>query len=81
MLGVRLDKELEKQVEEYARKSGQSKSHCVKQALKEFLYKRKLKEEHDRRTLKGWQEIEDGSGVPAAEIFSYLDTWGTNDRL
>ena len=81
MLGVRLDRELEREIEESSRKSGQSKSHCVKQALKEFLYQKKVAEDHDRRTLKGWQEIEDGSNVPTEQIFSYLDTWGTSDGL
>lgn len=36
---------------------------------------------HDCLTLKGWDEIKNGEGVAADEVFSYLNTWGTSDKI
>lgn len=39
------------------------------------------RQKHDRLTLKGWDEIKNGEGLPADEIFSYLDTWGASEEI
>lgn len=81
MLGARIDEKLEKKLEKYAKKSGQTKSHVVKRALEKFLADQNIFAEHDRLTLKGWDEIKNGEGLPADEVFSYLDTWGTSEEI
>lgn len=81
MLGVRLDNELEKNLSRYAKKTRQSKSVCVKQALREFLEKKAKEEEHDQKTLLGWKQIEQGDEVPLKKVFSYLDSWGADEEI
>lgn len=81
MLGVRLDAELEKKLERYSKKVGKPKSACVKQALKEFLDHELEAERHDRQTLKGWQQIEEGEEIPIENVFSYLKTWEDDQTI
>ena len=78
MLGVRLDNDLDKQLTRYTRKMGVSKSECAKQALKEYLKGKAIEESHDKRTLKGLEQIDEGHGIPANKVFATLDSW-TNE--
>lgn len=77
MLGVRIDGKLESELERCVKETGRSKSDLVKQAVGEFLQKLRWQKWHDKRTLSGWQEIQSGQGVPADEVFAYLDSWKT----
>lgn len=81
MLGVRLDDDLDKKLTRYIRKTGQSKSECAKQALREFLKEKAIEEAHDKRTLKGLEQIEEGDGIPLAKVFALLDLWKNEDIL
>lgn len=81
MLGARLDANLEKELAKYAKKLGQTKSTVVKEALREYLSSKKSIQEHDRLTLKGWQQIENGEGLPPEDIYAYLDTWGPDEPI
>lgn len=75
MLGIRVDEDLGKEINRYLKKSRQSKSQFVKKAIREHLDRLKREEWHDRQTLKGWDEIKEGEGIPVEAIHSFLDTW------
>lgn len=81
MLGVRIDTNLARRLEKEAKKQGYTKSRIVKAALEEFLARRSADETHDRLTLKGWQQVENGEGLPADEIYADLDAWGTQEEI
>lgn len=81
MLGARIDSILSKKIENLAKKEGYSKSRIVKEALLEFLAKKEAEEEHDRLTLKGWGQIQNGEGLPAEEIYSDLFKWGPDEEI
>jgi len=81
MLGTRLDANLEKELTEYARKLGQTKSAVVKAALREYLCNKRSSREHDRLTLKGWHQIENGEGLSPEDVYAYLDTWGPDEPV
>lgn len=81
MLGVRIDTNLARRLEKEAKKQGQTKSRIVKTALEEFLSRRSADEEHDRLTLKGWEQVANGEGLPVDEIYATLDTWGTEEEV
>lgn len=81
MLGTRIDADLERKLIAYARKTCQSKSRVVKSALREYLRTRAVSEEHDRKTLEGWRQIENEEGIPASEIEAYLKTWGSAEEI
>lgn len=81
MLGIRIDAKLEKELVRYARKTGQPKSKCVKEALREFFWNKSVEKNHDVRTLMGWRQIEMGCGVSMSEIFAYLDKWGADEEI
>lgn len=79
MLGVRLSGDLEKRLTRFAKKTGQSKSLCAKQALEYFLNSQTDQEWHDRRTLQGFKQIDAGEGIPESKIRQFLDCWGNKD--
>lgn len=81
MLGVRIDSDLESKIKKYTKKTGHSKSYVVKEALVEFLRNRTEADRHDRLTLKGWQQVGNGEGLPVDEIYSYLGTWGAEEEI
>lgn len=81
MLGVRIDPVLTKKLVRFARKKGRSKSSIVKEALDEFLKRQTGEDEHDRLTLKGWEQIQDGEGLPIDEIYRTLESWGAEPEV
>lgn len=78
MLGVRLDKNMEKKISHYAKKIGKNKSAFVKEAINDYLKKKENEEWHKAQTLKGWSEIEAGEGLPGEKIFEYLKSWDSD---
>lgn len=76
MLGVRLDKDLEKKIAQYAKKMRKNKSTFVKKVISDYLKKKETEEWHHAQTLKGWSEVETGEGLPGEKVFAYLKSWG-----
>lgn len=75
MLGVRLDAELEEHLDDYVKTSKKKRSQVVKEALREFLSRAEEEAEHDRLTLEGWKDFQNGRVIPEAEIRRYLKSW------
>ncbi len=75
MLGVRIESDLEKLLDSYVKKSGESRSSVVKEALREYLTDKQEQEAHDKLTLNAWKDVQKGYTVSENEVIKYLKTW------
>ena len=75
MLGVRLEKDLEKKLAAYVRQKKCRKSDVVKQALTDYLQKIQEEEFHDQKTLSAWAEVLKGQSVSKKQVYQLLDEW------
>lgn len=75
MLGVRIESELEQSLDRYVKKSGESRSAVVKDALRQYLSDKLDQEVHDKLTLAAWKDIQKGYTVSEKDAVDYLKTW------
>lgn len=74
---VRLQTEIEQQLEAIASSLHRSKSWVINQALSEYIDKQKLEQERWNQTLEAMESAAQGKVVDAREVHSWLDSWGT----
>lgn len=77
---VRLQAEVERDLETMAGRLQRSKGWIINQALSEYMEKQRL--EHDRwqQTLEAMESAALGKIVDASEVHSWLSSWGTDNE-
>ncbi|HUH56894.1 MAG TPA: ribbon-helix-helix protein, CopG family [Pseudomonadales bacterium] len=74
---VRLQSEVEQQLEVIANRLDRSKSWVINQALSEYIAKQQLEQERWNQTLEAMESAAQGKVVDASKVHSWLNSWGT----
>lgn len=74
---VRLQTEVEHQLEVIASRLQRSKGWVINQALSEYIDKHHLQQERWQQTLDAMESAAQGKVVDASEVHSWLSSWGT----
>lgn len=78
---IRLQPDIEKTLEEAAKKLQRSKNWLINQAIKEFLQKEGLENKRWQDTLKALDSLNSGKVVEGATVHSWLESWRSDTEL
>ena len=73
---VRLQADIEQQLEIIASRLQRSKGWVISQALAEYIDKQELEQERWRQTLDAMESAANGKLVDASEVHDWLNSWG-----
>ncbi|WP_404359312.1 CopG family ribbon-helix-helix protein [Methylotuvimicrobium sp. KM1] len=74
---VRLQADIEHQLEAIASRLHRSKEWVINQALSEYIDKQHIEQDRWQQTLDAMESAAQGKVVDASEIHSWLSSWGT----
>lgn len=74
---VRLQAEVEQNLEAIASRLHRSKGWVINRALSEYIEKQQLEQERWLQTLEAMESAAQGKVVDASEVHSWLNSWGT----
>lgn len=77
---VRLQAEVERQLEALASSLQRSKGWVINQALSEYIAKQQLEQQRWRQTLEAMESVAQGKVVDASEVHAWLNSWGTENE-
>ncbi|AFI83777.1 CopG family ribbon-helix-helix protein [Methylophaga nitratireducenticrescens] len=77
---VRLQAEVEHQLEAIASRLQRSKGWVINQALAEYIDKQQLEQERWQQTLDAMESAAKGKVVDASEVHNWLSSWGTEEE-
>ncbi|TPE55323.1 ribbon-helix-helix protein, CopG family [Maribrevibacterium harenarium] len=78
---VRLQADIEQQLEAIASRLQRSKGWVISQALAEYIDKQELEQERWRQTLDAMESAANGKLVDAIEVHDWLNSWGSEKEL
>ena len=74
---VRLQTDIEQQLDAIAARLHRSKGWVINQALAEYIQKQQLEQERWSQTLEAMESATQGKVVDASEVHDWLKSWGT----
>lgn len=74
---VRLQAEVEHELEAIASRLHRSKGWVINQALSEYIDKQKLEQDRWQQTLDAMASAAQGNVVDASDVHRWLNSWGT----
>lgn len=77
---VRLQAEVEHQLEAIANRLHRSKGWVINQALSEYIDKQQLEQDRWKQTLDAMESAAEGKVVNASEVHNWLRSWGTENE-
>lgn len=77
---VRLQLEVEEQLDEIASRLQRSKGWVINEAVAEYIDKQKVEQERWQQTLDAMESAAQGKLVDANEVHNWLSSWGTEDE-
>lgn len=77
---VRLQADVEQNLEAIASRLHRSKGWVINQALAEYIEKQQLEQERWQQTLEAMESATHGKVVDASEVHGWLNSWGTEDE-
>jgi len=77
---VRLQDDIEQEVQAIADKLHRSKGWVIKQALSEFIERQKLEQQRWNETLQAMESAAQGNVVSGDAVHEWLASWGTDDE-
>ncbi len=77
---VRLQAEVEKDLEAIAGRLHRSKGWVINQALSEYIEKQQREQERWQQTLEAMESAAQGKVVDASEVHGWLNSWGTENE-
>lgn len=78
---VRLQAEIENELEAIASRLHRSKGWVINQALSEFIEKQQLEQARWQQTMDAMESAAQGKVVDASEVHDWLSSWGTEKEL
>lgn len=78
---VRLQAEVEQDLEAIASQLHRSKGWVINQALSEYIAKQKLEQDRWRQTLEAMESAAQGKVVDAGQVHDWLNSWGSANEL
>lgn len=77
---VRLQPEIEQELDAMAASQERSKSWLINQALKEYIERQAMEKTRWQDTLKAMDSVAKGQVVTGEAVHSWLDSWGKDDE-
>ncbi len=77
---VRLQADIEREVQAIADKLSRSKGWVIKQALAEYIEKQKLEQQRWHETLQAMESAVQGKVVDGDRVHEWLASWGTEQE-
>lgn len=77
---VRLQSEVEHQLEAIANRLDRSKGWVINQALSEYIDRQQLEQDRWKQTLDAMESAAEGKVVDASEVHNWLSSWGTENE-
>lgn len=77
---VRLSSDIEIPLAKLSKQLDRSKNYLINQAIKEFLSRQALAESRWQDTLVALDSVKNDQLVDESEVFSWLESWGTNQE-
>lgn len=77
---VRLQAEVEQELEAIASSLHRSKGWVINQALSEYIEKRHLEQKRWSQTLDAMESAAKGKVADASEVHNWLNSWGTDNE-
>lgn len=77
---VRLQAEVEQDLEQIASRLNRSKGWVINQSLSEYIAKQQLEQERWKQTLEAVESAAQGKVVDASEVHDWLKSWGTENE-
>ena len=78
MLSVKLDEQLERQLDALAEKTNRSKNYLAEEALKHYINQEEARESEKQEILARWEHYQEtGEAVSNDVVTDWLDSWGT----
>ena len=74
---IRLNKEIEKPLENLALKLDRSKNYLINQAIREFIAKQSMDESRWADTLVALESVKKGTLIDEKDVNAWLNSWGT----
>lgn len=78
---VRLQAEVEQDLDAIASRLRRSKGWVINKALSEYIEKQQREQERWTQTLNAMESAVQGKLVDASAVHSWLNSWGTEDEL
>ena len=78
---VRLQPDVEKPLEELARRQDRSKSYLINQAVREDLARQNQEQQRWEETLVAIDSARDGRRVDGEAVKAWVASWGTDNEL
>lgn len=78
---IRLQPDVEKPLEQLAKKLDRSKSYLINQAVKEYIARQAMEEARWAGTLPALESVKNGKTVAGSEVLAWLESWGTDKKL
>lgn len=75
---VRLQEDVERDLERVAGRQRRSKSWVINQALREYMQREASEDERWRQTLEALDDVAAGRVLPARDVHAWLRSWGTS---
>lgn len=78
---VRLQPEVETDLEAMADKLHRSKNWLINQAIREFVARQELEQSRWADTLQAMKSVAQGKVVSGQAVHAWLESWGSSDEL
>ncbi|MGH8145903.1 MAG: CopG family ribbon-helix-helix protein [Rhodanobacteraceae bacterium] len=73
---VRLQPDVERSLDRVATRQHRSKSWLINQALREYMQRQSIEDEHWKQTLDALDDVAAGRVAPAKAVHAWLNSWG-----
>ncbi|MGH8192555.1 MAG: CopG family ribbon-helix-helix protein [Rhodanobacteraceae bacterium] len=74
---VRLQPDVERNLDRAASRQRRSKSWLINQALREYMQRQATEDERWQQTLEALDDVAAGRVLPAKSVYAWLKSWGT----
>ena len=77
---IRLQSDLEPNLEKLATKLHRSKNWLINQTIREYIEKNQIDSKRWEDTLVALESVKNGKGISEEAVDIWLQSWGTNDE-
>ncbi len=77
---IRLQSDIEPNLEKLASKLHRSKNWLINQAIREYIENEQIESKRWEETLLALESVKNGKGIPEEKVDIWLQSWGTKNE-